>query len=192
MFLMPMWQTGHFRAIVILFKWQPSLSLCFTFYNTWEWLKSVTWPQHSSLLSLHCLWPEKFPPSCHGKHYGPCWTHSLWGFFLELPPHMQAGILGSLCASLSMWIFPTYGEGICFQPEMFFRLFQVQLQRQDYILAIYHQTFLSLFSCLSLSLIYIYVWMIIQIVEITHQLQVQTAPRVCFLCSRWNLLCLFS
>lgn len=78
------------------------------------------------------------------------------GLFLELPPHMQAGILGSPCASLSMWIFPSYGEGICLQPEeMFFRLFQVQLQRQDYILAVYHQAFL--FFCLSLSVSHIYI-----------------------------------
>lgn len=79
--LCSMWQTEHFRAIVILFKWQPSLSLCFTFYNISKWLKPVTCPQHSPLLSLHCLWPEKCPPSWHGKHYGPHFEPRVSGFF---------------------------------------------------------------------------------------------------------------
>lgn len=59
--------------------------------------------------------------------------------------------------------------------DFLFRLFQVQLQRQAYNLAVCHQAFLSLIG------IYIY---IIQVVEITHKLQVQTALSLCFHYSR--------
>lgn len=131
MFLMPVWQTEHFRAIVILFR-QPSLSLCFTFYNIWKCLKSVTCPQHSSLLSLHCLWPERFSPSWYGKHCGP---------------HLNPGPLGFFSRVATIHAGWDFGEPLCISEYVDFpHTEKLQLQRQAYTLAVCHQAFLSLWQ----------------------------------------------